>query len=72
MAPFVLTFLIYAATPGYVLISEDLELGASDEREHAMLVFLGLGHLIKMIFPNKVLIYIFDRLFFKYWVSLSP
>ncbi|KAL6039014.1 hypothetical protein STEG23_007144, partial [Scotinomys teguina] len=41
------TILVSAVTPGYVLTSEDLELGASDERENAMLVFLGLGYPIQ-------------------------
>lgn len=31
------TFLTSAVTPGYVLTPEDLELGASDEREHVAL-----------------------------------
>lgn len=32
-------------TPGYTLTSEDLELGATDERGHGAFVLLGLGHL---------------------------
>jgi hypothetical protein len=35
--------LLSAVTPGYVLTSEDLELGALDEGDPAMFVFLGLG-----------------------------
>jgi hypothetical protein len=41
------TFLASAVTIGYGLTSEDLELGTSDERQHMMIVFLGLGNLIK-------------------------
>lgn len=39
---FFFTFLVSAVIPGYTLTSEDLELGASNERTHTV-VFLGLG-----------------------------
>ena len=32
-------------TPGYVVISEDLELGVTNERELVIFAFLGLGDL---------------------------
>jgi hypothetical protein len=38
-------FLVSAVTPSCVLTSEDLELGALDEREHVMFAFLGLCYL---------------------------
>lgn len=37
-------FLVSKVTPGYVLTSKDLELGASDKRELMKFVFLGLGY----------------------------
>lgn len=42
--------LLYAVTPGYILISRDLAPKASNEREYAKLVFLDLSHLTQMIF----------------------
>lgn len=39
------TSLVSVVAPGCILTSEDFELGASDEREHAELVPLGLCHL---------------------------
>ena len=36
------TFLVSEVTPGYILTSEDLELGTTDERDHATFVFPGL------------------------------
>lgn len=39
-------FLVSAVTLGYVLTSEDLELGASNKKEHMMFVFLALGYFI--------------------------
>lgn len=38
-------FKVSAVALGYVLTSEHLELGASDEREHVTFVFLCLGYL---------------------------
>ena len=40
----------FETTLGYVLTSEDLELGASDEREHVTFVSRGLGYLAWCIF----------------------
>ena len=36
------TLWVSEVTPGYIFPSEDLEIGASDEREGEMLAFLGL------------------------------
>lgn len=40
-------FKVSAVALGYVLTSEDVELGASDESEHVTFVFLYLGYLIQ-------------------------
>lgn len=40
---FFLFFWTSVLTPEYVLTTEDLELGITDEREQAAFVFLGLG-----------------------------
>jgi hypothetical protein len=39
------TFLVSPVIPGCVLTYEDVDLGGSEEREHGLLVFLGLGFL---------------------------
>jgi hypothetical protein len=39
--------LVSATTPGYVLSSEDLELGAPNETEHVPFDFLDWGYLIQ-------------------------
>lgn len=37
--------LAFVATAGYILMYEDLDLEAANEREHAVFAFLGLGRL---------------------------
>ena len=44
---------ISIVTTGYAHISEDLELGASNEGEHVTFVFLGLGYSYSMIVSTK-------------------
>lgn len=39
MVPF-FSFMVFAVNPGYILTSEDLNLGILDEREHVILVIL--------------------------------
>lgn len=47
---FLFTFLFSEVIPEYVLTSQDLELGASDERGHVTFVFMGMGFLNKIFF----------------------
>jgi hypothetical protein len=47
------TFLITVFTQEFALTSEDWELGASSERNHGALEFLGIGYL-NMIFPSSI------------------
>lgn len=57
MQRFLFTFLGSEVTPGYELTSEDLGIGASDERECETLVFLGLfsiHHLPRQILGKGV------------------
>lgn len=37
-------FFVSMVTPGYILCPEDSELRATDKRDHAGFVFLGLGY----------------------------
>lgn len=46
--------LVPVVTPGYVLPSEDLELGASHEGDHALFVFLGLAYLAQYNIPSFI------------------
>lgn len=39
--------LVSAVTPGFVLTSEDFELGISNAKEHVTFIFLGVGYLTK-------------------------
>lgn len=41
------TLLVSEVTPGYVLTSEDSELGVSGEKENAIFAFLCLGYLLQ-------------------------
>ena len=58
MVLFFLTFLVSAITPDYVLMSEDLELGTSDESEYVMVVFLGLDYITQYDFFLVLTIYL--------------
>lgn len=42
-------FLVSEITPGYMLMSEELELGSTNEREHTVFVFPGLDWLLSLI-----------------------
>lgn len=51
-ALFIFPSLVSSVTPDYGLTSEDLELGASNEKVHLVFVFLGL---IPTIFKHDIL-----------------
>lgn len=41
-------------TPGYVLTSDDLELGITDERGYVAFIFLSLGYITQYNISNSI------------------